>query len=171
MTDETYATPSSPFLLLFPLILSTTLWSSWISICPLLATCMHSYTPTSHALTKKKANHKSRFFCAAQMSRNYNSQKRLFPLLFLIIFWSLAFTRKEMPSTASSSDSTIVVPSFSPLTWLNSVSAWLAAMIWFLLPLFPSFFVYWDTRIYSFCIAMLCFTFLLSLLPFLNFSG
>lgn len=32
------------------------------------------------------------------------------------------------------------------------------------------FLVYWDTGIYSFCIAMLCFTFLLSLLSSLNLS-
>ena len=108
---KTYATPSSPFsYYCFPWFFQRLYGATEYQFA--------HYWRLAYILTyqrvmlwrRKKANHKSRFFCAAQMSRTYNSQKHFFLSPFSFIFsWSLAFTRKEMPSTASSSDSTIVV--------------------------------------------------------------
>lgn len=134
---------------------------------------LHAFLHTNESCSDEEKSKPQVLFllCCANVSQLQFSKALIFPSLFSLFSEALHLREKRCHQLPPHLIQLLLFLLFSPLTWLNSFKC--MACCNDLVPVVSLsilFFVYWDTRIYSFCIAMLWFTFLLSLLRFLNFS-
>ena len=166
MTDETYATPSSPFFLIIVSPDSFNDFMEQLNIDLPMIGDLHTYLPTNESCSDEEKSKPQVSFplCCANVSQLQFSKALI---LFCFIFSPkpciyeernainclLMWFNHRCPSSFFSSHLIGFVSMHCLLQWYGFCC----------LSLPYSFILWFIPRIYSFCIAMLCFTFLLSL--------